>query len=325
MGRWCALLSLGPALLHFGCQSALPSCETPTPAVRADYGLVEYRLGEASGGTPKVTTSDTETYRTDRARYAAAALRLPDSCLNEGTSKASVMAPSALRPACSAWLVELERALAAAGYRVLPWDALFRLEEEKSLSTYAAAKELGADVVFVFNGLDAGSITAGSIKLPKHAYFRSDEYGRRGAALELDEGTRSAFLKYSVDAAAQSIKADEVIALSTVLDSTAIVTLTGESIWFYRRTDARPTQGKQGLRLLFGQVAGGGWTPAAPSAYPTGGPEPAVDTPSNRTAPAAETFDARRAELIREGAEHFVLAFKTGEVENHATDEKEER
>jgi hypothetical protein len=315
MGRWRALLSLGPSLL-LGCQSALPSCETPAAAAHADYALVEYRLRE-QGSEPKVEISDTETYRSEHGRYAAAALRLPDACLKEGVSKLTISAADALQPECSAWLGELERALAGAGLRVVAWDALFRLEQEKSLATYVAAKELGADVVFVFNGLGAETVTAGSSKLPKHDIFESDERGARGAPLELDEPTRSAFLKYTVDAAAKSIKADEIIALSTSLDSTAIVTLTGESIWFYRRTAARPTKAKQGLRLLFGRVEGGGWTPAAPLTDGAVAPEAAPDAKAEgapATPDATSTFAAERLELVRAGAEHLVQAFKSGEL-----------
>src|SRR5690349_8214893 len=93
MGRWYSLLSLGPLLL-LGCQSALPSCETPVAAAHADYALVEYRLREQSA-EPKIDISDTETYRNEHGRYVSAALRLPDACLNEGVSRATVSAADA--------------------------------------------------------------------------------------------------------------------------------------------------------------------------------------------------------------------------------------
>jgi hypothetical protein len=322
MRRCAALLSLLPALGLLGCQSTLPSCETPAAVVHADYALVEYRLGEESGAAPKLSISDTETYRNEHGRYGSAALRLPDSCLKDGVTKdsaGSMGSSGALRSECSAWLSEIERALSGAGLRVMAWDAVFRLEQEKNLSTYGAAKELGADVVFVFNGLEAGSVTAGSVKLPKQSYFESDEHGKRGAPLTLDEQTRSAFLKYTSDAAAKSVKSDEVILLSTVLDATAIVSATGESIWFYRRVATRPTEAKQGLRFLFGRIDGGGWTPAAPTTESDTAPAPpttltAPVDPGDGGAPPADGFDAERLELVRAGAEHFVQAWKSGEL-----------
>jgi hypothetical protein len=193
---------------------------------------------------------------------------------------------------------------------VVAWDALWKLEREKSLSTYAAAKELGAEVVFVFNGLEAESVTAAASKLTKHEYFTSDERGRRGEALELDEGTRSAFLKYTLDAAKKSIPAESVILHSARLDSTAVVTLTGESIWFYRRAATAPTQAKQGLKLLFGRVEGGGWTPATPLTEAGNAVEDGATS-----GPADGKSDAALVELVRASAEHFVRAWKSGKLD----------
>jgi hypothetical protein len=319
MGRWLALWSVGSSLLLLGCQSTLPSCETPAPPAPSEYALVEYRLRETGDGAPKVEISDTETYRAEHTRYTTAALRLPDACLAEGASAASA-STSALSPPCAEWLSAIEQALTSAGFRVMAWDAVWRLEREKSLSTYNAAKELGAEIVFVFNALDAATITAGSSKIPKHEYFESDEQGRRGIPLTLDEQTRSAFLKYTLDAAAKSLEPASVIALSASLDSTAIVTQTGESVWFYRRTVTRPTEAKQGLKLLFGRVNGGGWTPAAPvaeGAAPV--PAAAAAAPEQGDAgappPEARAPEQARAELVRVGAEHFVRSFKNGAVE----------
>ena len=221
-------------------------------------------------------------------------------------------------PHCAEWLAAIERELASAGFRVTAWDAVWRLEREKGLSTYNAAKELGAEIVFVLNALDATAVTAGSSKLPKHEYFESDEQGRRGLPLTLDEQTRSAFLEYTLDAASKSIQPGSVIALTASLDSTAIVTQTGESVWFYRRSVAQPTAAKQGLKLLFGRVAGGGWTPAAPmtNEATAGAGAPAAHEQSDAGAPASEATapEAARAELVRAGAEHFVQAFKSGQV-----------
>jgi hypothetical protein len=323
MGRCLALLSVGTALLAVGCKSALPSCEAPAAVVPSEYTLVEYRLRDALAGAPEVATTDTETYRAEHARYAAAALRLPDSCLKEGAlpgPDAATGASPLLQEPCAAWLVELERALAAAGFRLLAWDAVLKLEREKSLPTHLAAKELGAEVVFVFNGIDVTSVTASSVKLPKHEYFESDEHGRRGTPLTLDERTRSAFLQYTLGAAGKSIPPESIIALSASLDATAIVTQTGESIWSYRRSTAVRTKAKQGLKLLFGRVAGGGWTPAAPVAeeiHAVKGATPAPSTdPSHSTGvpPGDDTLETARAELVRAFAEHFVQSFKSGQA-----------
>jgi hypothetical protein len=321
MARWFALLPFASSLLGFGCRTALPSCEAPATLAPSDYALVEYRLREDTA--PKVEISDTETYRADRTRYAAAALRLPDACLLSVASPASPDASgsqSLLKAPCDSWLAELERALTDAGLRVLAWDAVSKLEREKGLSTYDAAKELGADVVFVFNELGAADVTAGASNLPTHGYFESDEHGRHGAPLELDERTRSGFLEYTLGAAGKAIQPGSVVALTSSLDVTAIVTLTGESIWFYRRKAALPTSAKQGLKLLFGRAAGGGWTPAAPVTAPSGQAEPApsaeVEDGGATTPPVdAGSLQEERRKLIRAGAEHFIQAWRSGELE----------
>lgn len=310
MGRWFTLLSVTSTLLLCGCQSTLPSCETPAPAVPSEYALVEYRLREKTDTEPKVEVSDTATYRAEHARYTAAALRLPDACVELDATGAP-----ALKAECKPWLAELERAFAAASFRMAAWDSLWRLEREKGLSTYNAAKELGAEIVFVLNTLESESVTAGNSKLPKHEYFASDERGGRGEPLSLDEGTRSAFLKYTLDAASKSIEPSSVIALTAVLDSTAIVTQTGESIWFYRRATVVPTKEKQGLKLLFGRVTGGGWTPAAPvvDADATSAP-PAPEAGAASNPPDIALLGAERLELVRASADHLVTTWKSGEL-----------
>jgi hypothetical protein len=322
MGRCFSLLSVGTTLLALGCQPALPSCETPASVVPSEYALVEYRLREKTDGAPEVAISDTETYRAEYARYTAAALRLPDSCLKKDVlpgGDATAGPSSLLEEPCAAWVVELERALTNAGFRLTAWDAVLKLEREKNLSTYLAAKELGAELVFVLNDVNVASTTASSVKLAKHEYFESDEQGRRGKPLTFDEQTRSAFLAYTLDAARKSIQPESVVALTASLDSTAIVTQTGESIWFYRRSTALATQAKQGLKLLFGRVAGGGWTPAAPVAEDTNavkGDAPNAGPSIATSQPAADgATEPDRAELIRAGAEHFVRSFKSGKVE----------
>ena len=104
------------------------------------------------------------------------------------------------------------------------------------------------------------------------------------------------------------------------LDSTAIVTLTGESIWFYRRAETRPTSAQRGLRFLFGRVEGGGWTPAAPRTDAAAPAEPGKPE-APPAAVVGNSFEKERLELIRAGADHFVQAFKSGEL--HAREAQE--
>ena len=297
------------------CQRTLPSCEPVPPGVGSEYVLVEYRLREEADTAPKVQISDTDTYRSGHASYGAAALRLPDACF------ADAGASGAPTPAhCSHFATEIERALNGAGFRVISADAVLKLEREKALSTYGAAKELGADVVFVVNSLEATSVTAGATQIADSKIYRSDASGARGAPFVVDADASSAFLAYTRGAVGKEIEPTTVIALSSIVDSTAIVTKTGESIWFYRRVITLPTAATQGMRFLFGRVTGGRWTPAAPlvageAAPPPPAPAPDAGVDPEAAAKAAAEDDTKQRELLATGATELVAAFRSGSVE----------
>jgi len=299
------------------CQATLPSCEPAPPGVGSEYALVEYRLREETDAAPKVQISDTDTYRAGHASYGAAALRLPDAC-------AGGAAAAPPPPHCSHFATEIERALGDAGIRVIAADAVLKLEREKALSTYGAAKELGADVVFVINSLEAVSVAAGTTQVANSKIYSSDASGTRGAPLVVDADTSSAFLGYTRGAVGKEIAPTTVIALSSVVDATAIVTKTGESIWFYRRAITVPTAAHQGMRFLFGRVKGGRWTPAAPivdgeAAPPPAAPPPPAPAPDGGASPevasTAGADDAKQRELMAAGATELVAAFRSGSVE----------
>jgi hypothetical protein len=273
--------------------------------------LLEYRLQAKGEPEPKVVVSDTATYRSEHAGYASLALRLPDACLSGAEPTP---------PHCSAWGTALEKALGSTGARVISSGAVFQLEREKSLSTYSAAQELGADVVFVVNAIEAASVTAASGELTEVKAYQSDESGIPGAPVALDDDTRSAFLGYARSARMKQIPDPTVIGLRSRVDTTAIVTKTGESVWFYRRAVAMPTESPQGLRLLFGRLRGGRWTPAAPARDDLPAPDAAIDqgaseeatdgAPPSDADPHAETHLA----LMTEGAEALATAFRAGSV-----------
>jgi hypothetical protein len=319
--RWIEVAALGLTLAGIsGCRTTLADCKPPPEPVKVEYALVEYRVGGELTTAPKVEISETPTYRTGGGKFTSVAVRLPDSCLNEGASKVTGVSKEAqmiLQTECGPWLAEIERALAGAGFRVMSWDAVWKLEKQKNLSTYNAAKELGAEIVFVFNSLEAANITAGQSKTTSHKYFQSDARGTRGAPLPLDDATRNAFQAYTAQAAGGSIKPNQVIALSSILDSTAIVTGSGESIWFYRRTVVQPTPEKQGMRFLFARLPGQSWLPAAPEAE-----QPVVtvaapvlrseDQGTTEVGASTDTYATERLALIRAGAEHFVSSFRSG-------------
>ena len=103
----------------------------------------------------------TPKYREVHRTLKAAALRLPDTCLNESASRvagAGGQSQLIFQTNCGPWLGEIEKALSASGFKVYSWDALAKLEKQRGLSPYNAGRELGADVVFMLNSLEASDI-----------------------------------------------------------------------------------------------------------------------------------------------------------------------
>ncbi len=326
-------LAIGAA----GCTSAVPHC-TPieVPVVEGphiDYALIEYRSGGEQGKPPQVEISDTAAYRNEHTNFHAAAIRLPDSCLATTAAGATGISSAGntqniLSTACGVWLSELERSLTQNGFRVFSWDALRGLERQKNLSPYEAGRQLGAEVVFVFNSLDASPVRAGGQTGASFKYFNSDAKGDRLSPLALDDTTRQQFRDFAKTYGGGETPGGAIVALSSTLDSTAIITGTdeqrqrgvtaGESIWFYRRTVTIPIRSKTGKRFLFAKLAGSGWMPARPELPPVAAVAqlPQVkteDVVETQTAAAVEdAYAAERLELIRTAAADFVTKFRTG-------------
>lgn len=321
--RACAFpaLLLGLTLASSGCSQGIPRCVAPPPPppdIRAEYVLVSFSMGGEYAKPPADEVKATDTYDKGRTSYKTAAIRLPDSCLNESAGKVSGMSNQSqtiLQTQCGPWLSEIEKALVGSGLTVMSWDALWKLEREKGISTYSAGAQLGADIIFVFNSLEAGDIKAGSSVAGTFKYFLSDEAGTPVSPLPLDDATRAQFQTF-VRAVLQSrTAADQVTALSAILDVTAVLPTSGQSVWFFRRAQTIPVTDTKGLNFLFGRYPGAQWQPVAPRvqilAAPVASPSySAEDTVSSTVGAGADPYQAQRLELIRNGADAFVSAFR---------------
>jgi hypothetical protein len=318
------LVALG-GLLAGACNSpSIPACSA-TPDAQPEYVLVEYRYGGQYGQAPQVEIKTTPQYAEKHASLKSAAIRFPDSCLNESAAKVTGLSDNSqtiMQTTCLPWLGEIEKALVGAGYRVISSDALYKLEKQKNLSPYNAGKELGAEVVFILNSLDAGDIVGGTSTQGKFRYFDSDASGAALAPKALDEHDR-AFFKTAAQVGLRLVTKGQdeqaVLALSSIIDTIAVLTETGESIWYYTRTVTVPTSEKRGMKFLFGRYPGETFRPLAPTQaeLEAVNMEPTStlsteDTVETSSGPARDPYQKKRLELIRAGAAELVRSFQGG-------------
>jgi len=290
--------------------NGVPYCApVPPPPVPLSYALVEYRPGAVAAQTKKPEVRETDGYKANRTTYKSVAIHVPDGCAETSGPAA---APTILS-SCAVYVSELERALTRHDYRVVSWAALRALERQKSLAPYAAGKELGADIVFVFNSLDIAPIEAGGAVGASFRFFVSDEKGTRREPLALDEATRTKFREFA-NTHAGAVVANGVVALSSTIDSTAIATNAAEPVWVYRRNITKPVPPQAGMRFLFGRtssVEGGRteqpWTPATPQGKSDDGVRSEV------SGGVADPYATQKLELMQEAARDFVTRFHDGE------------
>jgi hypothetical protein len=167
------------------------------------------------------------------------AVRAPDQCSNRTTDQATGDAASAgaiLRTNCGVEMGEIERALTRAGYTVISWNILDR-EMARNNSPVDAASALGAQVLFQVNSLENSRKTLGQDALWERSYFTSDAAGATGQPLPLTPDNRNLVARnYLAPIEAQSAPR----AFAVTLDAVAIWVQSGQSIWYYRWTHARP-------------------------------------------------------------------------------------
>ena len=319
-----------------------PSRRSPRSDVRAPY-LVAKRWSH-----PPLHPSPTSNTRSSSIARAASSSKSaegrdlghaglqkgPRDLQGRGHSSARFVHPTALRPSAAAVSGDLSgradpanprhrllacgwessrRAFTTQGIRVLSWDAFARAPSDRRtcLPTRAGRQLRGGHRLRLqqprcFPG-EGGAEGGASFK-----YFESNAKGDRGTPLALDDATRAQFREFAKSTTGGDIVANQVIALSSSLDSTGIVTTTGESIWFYRRTVTIPTTTQQGMRFLFARLENNAWTPAKPEI-----PEPlAIAAPTRmqerKTSPGdpgvglagrlcsrAPRFDSRRGQRFR--------------------------
>jgi len=282
------------------------------------YALVEGRFDSSLGKKNTVEISDTPAFGTVRTAATSAVIRLPDSCLDETAAQVSGRSDSSstiLTTKCGVWLKELEQALTRAQFRVISWDALRGLERSQNLPSYQAAQKLGAEVLFMFNSLEVSDVKPGSETANRIEYFASNARGDKGQPFPLPQAERTV-LKTAVKQKL-GVHSNEVTALSSTLDCTAIVTSSGESVWFYRNTGVKPLVRHSGMAFLFVKhedswhFAPSTTVDNSVSAVPTLELS-AVDVEEDRRGQTTDPYQTHKLELVRSVAQDFVGRFRSG-------------
>jgi len=290
-----------------GCTPSIPDCalHLSNPPL-SEFVMVEY-VPEALAADPPPDIRGTPRYEAARAGVKYVTFRVPDACLEPPESSNPPKANSAvpprpltLYPVCLDWVGELERAFSTSNVTVLPWDDLLQLERTKNLTTFAAGKELGADVVFFLNKIQAYYIRRHRPSGDELQAFASDESGHSLGPLTVGPDTSLAMRAFIDDLVGDANGAQ------TVLDVTAVTPETGDAIWYYRRVQSSPLGDVHPVKFLFGKLGDGPWTSIAPTFE------------RSRRLESAGSIRRGRGALIvadvqlRQGAEDFVQAFQGG-------------
>jgi len=314
MLRICPAVALPMVMgLAFGamsCAGVPPCC----------YVMLEYRAGAEYGlHTPRLAVKPTSTYLEKRRVWNTVAVRLPEYCLQESAAQASGNARNPdkiFQSECGVYMAEVERALSERGLKVVSWNALNQLEQRKKISTYEAAQELGADIVFMFNSLETSRIKAGEIAGATLRFYQSDEEGAKGAPVKLDDKDRGWFKSFLKERMGTIDPEERISALSATLDTTAVLIGPGnEAVWFYQNIQTEPVKTLTARKILFAQRRQNFW-PIAPrletqAEIPKDTSQSEEMLQSQRAARPEDEYAKERLELMRKVVTDFVGKFRS--------------
>ncbi len=310
-----------------GCSRGLPTCRVVEKA-SAEYFRVDYRVRAENGIVPRAEVRAAGRFEALRNTWTegTAAIRLPDKCRQESAGSgtgamgqgggAEIMATT-----CGFWLAELERALVKAKYKVVSWNALNQVERTRNVPTYVAARDLGADLVFLINSLEDAPSALGSAYSESFRFFDSNEDGAKKAPRELDDDERAKLKGFVRDRTNVLRNGKNIIGIKAILDMTAVDTKTGEAVWFYLKQEAKPVPSALDRRFLFAKYHDSPqWWPVLPTSLQSetgnavgkeGGHHASSDEESGESMPAPEdAYKAERNELVRSVVDDFMNRFR---------------
>jgi hypothetical protein len=182
-------------------------------------------------------------------------------------------------------------------------------------SIYEVAKQLGADLVFILNALEAEPIRGGTDVAATFTYYHSDPRGSMLGEYPLTDEQRRLLGGYMSEKINLAAEQSVVRALSAVLDTTAILAANGEAVWYYRWGVLKPVGDSSEILFLF-RGRNDTWRPVLPV---DGGRMPASGTMSskdvvvaNAAASAESQYQADLFALVQTVAKDFVVSLRAG-------------
>ena len=209
------------------------------------YVKIESRLVESSRDTSPEITATPQYFKAQHAIHKVA-LRAPDSCASQTAAAATGAAAnqgSVVGTACGVEMAELERALSRAGYVVYSWKMIANMVGDamhpSGVTAIAAAKHLGAQVVFQVNSLERVRVRPGQDARWERQFVESDSRGSNRAPIELADIDIQSLRSLVSDRETALLKRER---LGAMLDANAIMVDTGQTVWFYRWIKAEPVR-----------------------------------------------------------------------------------
>ena len=197
---------------------------------------------------PEVTT--TATYVEVLPYLHRIAVRAPDSCENRTAATARGQAASTgriVQTNCGVEMAEIERAFSAAGYSVASWDAVRNLVAQEQMTPLAAARTLGAEVLFQINSLERSTMDPGRSGLWERQFHRSSRSGKDRGPARVPRG-RGQELERIVVPAEREL--DPEPRLSATVNASAVLTESGDTIWYYEWTRVEPRSEERRFEVL---------------------------------------------------------------------------
>jgi len=189
------------------------------------------------------------------------ALKAPSYCFNRSSDQRTGTATSqelVLGTNCAVDMVDIERALTKASYRVISWTVLEREmagSTQQEISPLKVAENLGAQILFQINSMEKSTKSLGNLGKEvkwEFDYFDADDAGNILGEKTFDSKTQQ-YLKqkfFNENELLHKLSPQVQIPFVT-LDASAIQVKNGESIWFYRWTHSDLSRAFSHSQLIY--------------------------------------------------------------------------